>query len=258
MLENVNIQSQLVFAVDKIAVDNGVETETVVINKFIAGEGQIPKATLDLSDYLEFDTSLFEILVKPNNMSSQSLYIKSSNKEIRLYPGGGNGSSLDITAKDGVKIKEVTCGYTKKTPTITYGADGKTAKIHNTVSQTSGSDNQVVINSISITYEQESKGYSYVIKDGTLAINYVLSLTEEQYNVLITSEDELVCKLGDEEVGYDIVKYGENYRVICNVIVSDVNTVYIPIFTYKNVNKTINGYSAKTLANYYLNNLSLY
>ena len=37
--------------------------------------------------------------------------------------------------------------------------------------------------------------------------------------------------------------------------VTDLNKVYVPKFVFNGVEKTISGYSAKSLAQYYLNNL---
>ena len=252
------IKSQLVFDVLKEETTGGSTVETVNINKIIKGEGTLAKGDYNLKEYYEFDSSLFDIYYKHNNSSSNNAYINSSNGQIRLYPGGGNGSSIEFSAKDGVKITEVTCTVKEGVkPTITVSADGKSAKIHNTVSATSGSNNQSRITGFKVTYELETSGFSYSIKEGSLAINYILTLTEKEYFMLLTSDSELSVYINDLKQNYEIVKYGNEYRVICTINVDNNTFVCAPKFVYDGIELSLSGYSAKTLAEHYLEKLAM-
>lgn len=250
------IKSQLVFDIVKQENESSVIEEEMVISNFIKGEGSIAKGNFDLSEYLEFDTSLFNIEYKHNKSSSNNAYVNQSNKQIRLYPGDGDGSSIEIKANDGIKIKDVKCKFTQITPTITISSDGKTAKIHNTIAKKSGSENQVRVNSITIVYETMTKGYSYKIKEGSLAIKYNLLLTENEYYKFILADDDLSLYLNNNEYEYEVYKYGNSYRIVCIVYIDDYSKEYKPIFKYDDLTLTFDGYSAKTLAEYYLNSLN--
>lgn len=256
ILGDAEIKSQLVFDIIKEDNESQVISQQVVINTFIKGDGSIAKGDYDLSEFLDYDTSLFNMMYKHNKASSGSGYISASKKEIRLYPGGGNGSSIEITANDGLKIKEVKTSYTKIAPTITVSSDGKTAKIHNTTSATSGSENQSIIKSITVVYETLSKGYSYSIKEGSLAIKYNIILTETEYFKFILSDDELLLNLNNTSYEYDVYQYNNSYRIVCTIYVDEYNKVYSPTFKLDDIELKITGYSAKTLAQYYLNTLS--
>lgn len=248
IFETSEIKSQLVFDIEKTESDASNVEGKVVIDKFINGAGSLSKGNYDLSQYMEVDTSLFDLEYKCNGAAYS--YINQSNKEIRLYPKSGNGSSIQITAQDGVKIKVVKCDTS--TPSITISSDGKTATIQNKSTATSG---HIKVKSITIEYESKGSGYSYNIKEGTLALKYNLILTEAEYFKFLLSDVDLSLKLNDIKYEYDIYEYENAYHIVCTIYIEDYSKVYSPVFSFGDLENKINGYSAKTLANYYLKSL---
>ena len=250
VFESSKIMSQLTFN----AISNGASNEktsgTVTISGSTSGPGTLNPDNYNLADYFTFDTNLFDVIYTKN--SANYSYINGSG-EIRLYPGSGNGSSINITAKDGVVIKNVTYTSSGSTPTVTIASDGSSAKIHNTINATS--KNQVKITEIKISYELNTSSESFTIVDGSLKLKYCLELTEAQYNLYLLDSAGLKLYINNEEVAYYVYKVNGTYRLNYEIEVSDLNKVYTPKFVFNNTEKTITGYSAKTLAKYYLNNL---
>lgn len=250
VFESSKIMSQLTFN----AISNGASNEktsgTVTISGSTPGAGSLNPDNYNLADYFTFDTNLFDVIYTKN--SANYSYINGSG-EIRLYPGSGNGSSINITAKDGVVIKNVTYTSSGSTPTVTIASDGSSAKIHNTINATS--KNQVKITEVKISYELNTSSESFTIVDGSLKLKYCLELTEAQYNLYLLDSAGLKLYINNEEVDYYVYKVNGSYRLNYEIEVSDLNKVYTPKFVFNNTEKTITGYSAKTLAKYYLNNL---
>jgi uncharacterized repeat protein (TIGR02543 family) len=248
--ESSKIMSQLTFN----AISNGASNEktsgTVTISGSTSGAGTLNPDNYNLADYFTFDTNLFDVTYNKN--SANYSYINGSG-EIRLYPGSGNGSSINITAKDGVVIKNVTYKASGSTPTVTIASDGSSAKIHNTINATS--KNQVKITEVKISYELNTSSESFTIVDGSLKLKYCLELTETQYNLYLLDSASLKLYINNEEVDYFVYKVNGTYRLNYEIEVSDLNKVYTPKFVFNNMEKTITGYSVKTLAKYYLNNL---
>ena len=56
---------------------------------------------------------------------------------------------------------------------------------------------------------------------------------------------------------YEIVKYGNEYRVICTINVDNNTFVCAPKFVYDGIELSLSGYSAKTLAEHYLEKLAM-
>ena len=248
VFENSKIMSQLTFN----AVSNGASNEktsgTVTISGSTIGAGSLDPNDYNLADYFTFDTNLFDIVYNKNN--AKYSYINGSG-QIRLYPGGGNGSSINITAKDGVVIKKVTFtsdGSSK----LTISEDGSSAKIQNADNATSGHHK---ITKITIQYELNTSNESFTIVDGSLKLKYCLELTEAQYNLYLLDSSGLKLYINNEEVDYYVYKVNGTYRLNYEIEVSDLNKVYTPKFVFNDLEKTITGYSVKTLAKYYLNNL---
>lgn len=250
VFESSKLMSQLTFN----AISNGASNEktsgTVTISGSTPGAGSLNPDNYNLADYFTFDTNLFDVIYTKN--SANYSYINGSG-EIRLYPGSGNGSSINITAKDGVVIKNVTYTSSGSTPTVTIASDGSSAKIHNTINATS--KNQVKITEIKISYELNTSSESFTIVDGSLKLKYCLELTEAQYNLYLLDSAGLKLYINNEEVDYYVYKVNGTYRLNYEIEVSDLNKVYTPKFVFNNMEITITGYSAKTLAKYYLNNL---
>ena len=250
VFESSKIMSQLTFN----AISNGASNEktsgTVTISGSTPGAGSLNPDNYNLADYFTFDTNLFDVIYTKN--SANYSYINGSG-EIRLYPGSGNGSSINITAKDGVVIKNVTYTSSGSTPTVTIASDGSSAKIHNTINATS--KNQVKITEVKISYELNTSSESFTIVDGSLKLKYCLELTEAQYNLYLLDSAGLKLYINNEAVDYYVYKVNGSYRLNYEIEVSDLNKVYTPKFVFNNMEKTITGYSAKTLAKYYLNNL---
>ena len=250
VFESSKIMSQLTFN----AISNGASNEktsgTVTISGSTPGAGSLNPDNYNLADYFTFDTNLFDVIYTKNNANYS--YINGSG-EIRLYPGSGNGSSINITAKEGVVIKNVTYTSSGSTPTVTIASDGSSAKIHNTINATS--KNQVKITEVKIAYELNTSSESFTIVDGSLKLKYCLELTEAQYNLYLLDSAGLKLYINNEEVDYYVYKVNGSYRLNYEIEVSDLNKVYTPKFVFNNMEKTITGYSAKTLAKYYLNNL---
>ena len=55
---------------------------------------------------------------------------------------------------------------------------------------------------------------------------------------------------------YDVVELANEYRIIYRIAIDDINVVYVPKFVYGNQELTFDGYSGKTLAQYYLAHLA--
>ncbi len=251
VFESSKIMSQLTFGV----LSNGTSSEkvsgTVTISGSTSAPGVLNPGDYNLADYFSYDTNLFDVQYNKNKAGYS--YINGSG-EIRLYPGSGNGSSINITAKDGVVIKNVTCTSSGSTGTITIASDGSSAKIHNTINATS--KNQVKITAINIVYELNTSNESFSIVDGSLKLKYCLELTESEYNYYLLDSAGLKLYINNEEVDFYIYKVNGSYRLCYEVVVSDLNKVYTPKFVFNDIEKTLTGYSAKTLAKYYLDNLS--
>ena len=241
------IMSQLSFNVNSVTGTSVPTTETMTIT--FTGSGQLTGGNYDLSQYADFDTELFSIWYNAN--SSGSSYIKTS--QIRLYAAEGRGNSIDITALNGVKIKDVSWTSDKNSPSKTISSDGSTAKIQNTTNSGSSKDNQVHLSSITITYETSGTGTTYELVDNSLHLNYVLVLTQTQYDLYVADNKELKLYVNNVEADYTIVKVGNDYRVTYSVNIDSFTKVYVPKFTYEGLQLTLSGYSAKTLAEKYLN-----
>lgn len=259
VFESLKIKSQLTFDVDTIMFDIPVESEekTITINQITAGEGSLTAGEYNLADYMTFDTSVFDIQYKANK--AQHAYIK-TNGQIRLYPGSGNGSSIEIFAKNNNKIKDVkvvAASDSAATPTITIASDGSSAIIKNTANATSG--NQCRITGITITYETNGGmvgGAYYDYIPNSLYLNYVLQLTTAQYNSYLNTNKDIKMFIDGSEVTYDVVQLDGEYRLVYRIKITDINKVYIPKFTYDGIELTLTGYSGATLAQYYLDNLA--
>lgn len=258
IFKTLNIKSQLTFDVEE-TIDSFVsipETKTVTINQITAGEGSFNAGgEYDLADYMTFDTNLFDI--KINSNGAEHTYIKAG-AQIRLYPSSGNGSSINITAKEGVKItdvKVVLASDNAATPTITVNADGSSAMIKNTVNATS--KNQVRLTGFTITYEIGGSGEKviYNLTPNSLYLNYVLQLSKSAYAKYLEDDKEIELYIDGAKAEYDVIEFANEYRLIYRIHVSDYTKVYKPTFKYGNLEITLNGYSAKTLASYYLSNL---
>ena len=81
-------------------------------------------------------------------------------------------------------------------------------------------------------------------------------MTEEEFNLYQSSNKKLELKVNNQVVSYSILKLENEYRIVYTTKITDNTTVYKPEFTYNGLSISLNGYSAKTLANYYLTNLS--
>ena len=247
------IKSQLVFNVNEISGGVSVPVENTMTIGSFNGSGTINSAETDLSGYSTYDTSIFTIKYKKND--SQNAYIGSG--QVRLYAANGNGNSIEISAVSGVKITKITyVDANSRTVSVTISSDGSTASIQNKTNSGSSQSNQIRLTSISITYEIGGSGTSYEIEDGSLQLNYVLQLTEEEFNLYQSSNKKLELKVNNQVVSYSILKLENEYRIVYTTKITDNTTVYKPEFTYNGLSISLNGYSAKTLANYYLTNLS--
>ena len=124
--------------------------------------------TLNYGEELGVDENLFDVKLVKNDAGTITY---PSASDIRLYPGGGNGSAIVITTKtiDGFEIKidsiNVTLNGTlgdnvsykvNENTNLTQGGEyiinGNSVTIVNTTNATSGSANQVKIKSIVINY----------------------------------------------------------------------------------------------------------
>lgn len=249
---NSTINSKLSFNIFEEDGGSTVTTGSAIITNPKAGSGTLAKANYNLADYYNFDSSLFDMMYKYNN--SGYSYI-SAGAQIRLYPGNGNGSSIEITAKEGVKITKVTVTSQNNKPVITVASDGKTAKIHNTVLATTGQDNQSRITSFTIEYEIGSSGKVTKVVDGSVKLSYGLLLNQIQYEKYLNA-GEVNLYINDELVNYSILKSGDKYYLIYTFTVTDFDEVFIPRFVYLDKELTIDGHSASSLAQVYLADLS--
>ena len=249
---DLKIKSQLVFNVNEISGGAAVPTEnTMTIDSFVSGT--ISGDEVELSGYCSYDTSLFTIKYKKN--ASSNAYIGSG--QVRLYAANGNGNSIEINAATGVKIKNISyVDANSRTVSVTINNDGSSAVIQNKTNSESSKNNQIRLTSISITYETSGSGISYKIEEGSLQLNYVLQLSEVEYKLYQSSDKVLELKINNQVVNYSIVKLENEYRIICSINITDKNIAYKPEFIFNGMNICIEGYSAKSLANFYLKNLS--
>lgn len=258
VFSNLSIKSQLTFDIDTIMYDIEPlpEEKTVTINNITAGEGTLSGDEFDLADYLEFDTNLFDISYKKN--AASYAYIKSGS-QIRLYPGNGNGCSIEINAKSGVDIIDlevIIASDSSATPEISIATDGANATIKNTSNATSG--NQVRIQGFTITYATAGSptgGAYYEVIENSVYLNYVLQLSKEDYALYLESSNEIMMYINDEEVHYGVLELEDEYRLIYQVNITDYEEVYTPKFVYSDIEIYLDGYSAKTLAAHYLNSI---
>lgn len=227
-------------------------TESVSFN----GSGAIGETTpesFDLSPYMTFNKELFSFKYVKNG--SAHAYI--NNSSIRLYNASGNGSAVEITAKDGVKIKSIALTYTSDSANqlsgneISISSDGSKAVLQN-----KAASGQCRINGIKITYEAKVGSLVNTLIDGTVKLNYVLSLNEVEYQKFNECEDDLVFYINDQESTFKIIELDDEYRFVCSINISDYTTTYVPKIKLDDKEIKLNGYSAKTLAKYYLDNYS--
>lgn len=258
IFEGLSIKSQLTFDVEMLdGLPGYAEEKSVTINNITEGKGTLDEGDeYDLAEYMEFDTTLFDISYKQNDAGYS--YIKLGS-QIRLYPGKGNGSSIEIAAKSGVKIIDVKVIQTSDsavTPEITIETDGSKAIIQNTVNAESG--NQSKIQGFSISYEQGGAGapgaYNYI--HDSLYLNYVLKLSKAEYASYLLLKETIKMYVDGAEVAYDVIEMEDEYRLVYRIKIDDINKVYIPKFTYGQLELTLDGYSGKTLAQFYLDNLA--
>ena len=93
------------------------------------------------------------------------------------------------------------------------------------------------------------------INDQTLRIRYVLQFTAEQFNKYSSLISKIKLYVNGTETVCTISKVGDEYRLVCSIEVKDNVTTYTPTFSSGASSLTIDGYSVKTLAQYYLDNL---
>ena len=247
---SLKVYSQLAFNVNEVEGEGTSVVEKTVTYDSFSGIGQISGG--DVTSYITSDSSLFTFTYKQNN-SGSTPYISS---EVRLYAEGGNGSSLEIKAKDGIVITGVTNTPTNGNGgTISINNDGSIATIQNTAS-TANKSTQVRFNSITITYETEGAGTSYEIKDNQIELRYVLVLNKANYNKYLATGETIKMYVNDQEVEFNVVLNGDDYYLTYNIKANDLSTVYAPKFTFADETISISGYSIKTLASYYLTNLA--
>lgn len=115
-----------------------------------------------------------------------------------------------------------------------------------------------VFNSLSIksrlTFKVDYINGEMLLKEDSLYLNYVLPLTKEEYNAY--DESKLTAYVDGDEVDVVIENDSNMYYLIIKISVSDYSKVYVPKFKYEFYELTLPGYSAQSLANYYINNLS--
>ena len=115
---------------------------------------------------------------------------------------------------------------------------------------------EVVFDQLSIKSQLTFDVFDGKIVDGSLMLKYVVQLTPEQYEVYLGVADNLKMFINDDEVTYQLVELDNEYRFVYTITITDNSVSYLPKLTYNDKTLLIEGYSAKTLADYYLNNLS--
>lgn len=248
IFNTLSIKSQLTFNVKETTSTSVPVEATSIINSF-SGVGEYKGADIDMSTVSNVDTSLFDFQYKANG--SGLSFVNTS--EIRLY-GNNSGGYLEITAKNGIKIKKIEFTGSGATGDLTIASDGSSARYHN--NNGAGSGNQVKIKTITITYETSGTGTSYELINGSLYLNYVLLLSQSNYDLYIKDGKELELYINNEEVGYEIIQVNNEYRIQFSIKIDNYTTLYVPKITYEGQTITIDGYSAKSLANFYLQSLA--
>ena len=248
VFKSLSIKSQLTFNVNEVDGGNVAVAGVETVSEFLKDGNSMGAKDHNLREFMTFNEELFDIQYKHNSSSLSHV----GSGFVRFYSTSDyNGSSFDITAKGDIVIKKVT--YTTKSGTlkVSISNDGKTAKIQNC-----GAQNKIDLTSFVIEYETISSGTTYKLEDGSLRLNYALQLTEKEYNLYQTSGKTLELKVNGETTSYSVSKVGNEYRIIYSIKITDNNKVYIPEFSYDGLTVKLAGYSAKTLANYYLNSYS--
>ena len=107
-----------------------------------------------------------------------------------------------------------------------------------------------------IVFDVDANGDDVVVDYESLRLRYVLQLNEQQYKSYLPVASNVKMYVNNEEVTYSVVDVDDEYRLIYSIDALDYSQVYTPKFTYGSSTITISGYSIKSLAQYYLNNLS--
>lgn len=131
---------------------------------------------IDITNNFDVDSSLFKVTANFN--SKTNFYIKSG--EIRLYHGGGNGTSISIEVLNpDYKITSFSIDSADSTSLTTTFSDSL-ATVKNTNSSTSGN---VKLYSLSITYESSSSTV-YEVSNMKLRLG-TAELSQELYDELV-------------------------------------------------------------------------
>ena len=81
-------------------------------------------------------------------------------------------------------------------------------------------------------------------------------MSQSNYNLYIKDGKELELYINNEEVEYEIIQVNNEYRIQFSIKIDNYTTLYVPKITYEGQTITIDGYSAKSLANFYLQSLA--
>ena len=163
---------------------------------------------LDITNYFDVDASLFKITVNYN--SKTSFYINSS--EMRLYNGGGNGTSVSIDVLNpDFKITGFSVSSADNSNLSTTFSDSL-ATVQNTNSSTSGN---IKLYSLTITYESSSSTV-YEVNNMKLRLG-TAELSQELYDELVALGATFgveVTNSSDVTKALDItpVLEGDNYQ----------------------------------------------
>ena len=256
MLERMETKSALHLVYRNVETDNSMVIETTEIipsategGSFTSKKNQI----LVYDEFLNYNKNDLQVTYETNNKTS--VYVGKG--KIRLYPGGGNGTAIKITGKDGngAKIHDVNVtSNTKNNLKITIASDNSYAYIQNVSSNTSG--DQIDITKISVSYYVDTISEEPVFDK--IGIVFGTVFEKEFYDDLLVSGNEVLFGVKIDGVEYLVtpVLTLDGYKVSYEVITSSYSIVYkATVFvkvdgSYYYLKDT--SHSVKTLSNLYL------
>ena len=103
---------------------------------------------------------------------------------------------------------------------------------------------------------QDANATPYVLDSNNLYINYVLEFSKEEFDLYEQAGITLLMYVNSDCVTYTVSKNGDDYRFSYRIKVTDKNAIFTPMISYNGELKYIKGQSAKSIASYYISNLS--
>lgn len=238
-----------------------IDEEPILQNttiKVLSSGGQIANSKKNskyiCDEHLEYNKNDLQVIYETNNKSNA--YI--GKNEIRLYPGGGNGTGLRIEAREGKNATIVSVSGYKESSNLTVSVApyGSYAYLQNTSTKTSGTENQVILTSFVVTYYVETVKEKPVFEKVDIAFG--IELQKDMYNDLLESGSNVSFGIKIDNVNYDVnVKVNDDYVELSKTITPTNYSTVSNAQMYVNIDgvyyycNTVSN-SVKTIANKYI------